>query len=44
VAAVSAVSFLAFLRLPDNAGAEVSRHKSKKRVAPDPVTNMQDRS
>jgi EmrB/QacA subfamily drug resistance transporter len=44
VAVVSALSFIAFLRLPANAGAEVSGHKSKKLVAPDPVTNMQDRS
>lgn len=44
VAAVSAMAFIAFLRLPENAGAEVSGHKSKKLVAPDPVTNMQDRT
>lgn len=44
VAAVSALAFIAFLRLPPNAGAEVSGHKSKKLVAPDPITNMQDRS
>lgn len=44
VGIVSALSFVSFLRLPANAGAEVSRHNSKKRVAPDPVTNMQDRS
>ena len=43
VAGVSALSLLAFIRLPPDAGAEVSRHKSKKRVAPDPVSNMQDR-
>jgi EmrB/QacA subfamily drug resistance transporter len=44
VALVSAASFVAFVRLPANAGAEVSRHKSKKLVAPDPVTSMRDRS
>jgi EmrB/QacA subfamily drug resistance transporter len=44
VAAVSALAFIAFLRLPANAGEEVSGHRSKKLVAPDPVTNMQDRS
>ncbi|BCJ90819.1 MFS transporter [Terrihabitans soli] len=44
VAVVSALAFINFLRLPANAGAEVSGHKSKKLVAPDPVSNMQDRS
>jgi EmrB/QacA subfamily drug resistance transporter len=43
VGAVSALSLLSFLRLPPDAGEEVSRHKSKKLVAPDPVTEMQDR-
>ncbi len=43
VATVSALSFLAFIRLKPDAGAEVSRHKSKKRIAPDPVTAMRDR-
>ncbi len=40
VGVVSALSFIAFLRLKPNAGAEVSGHKF---VAPDPVSNMQDR-
>lgn len=44
VALGSAISFVAFIRLPDDAGAEVSRHKMKKLVAPDPVTNMRDRT
>lgn len=43
VGLLSALSFIAFLRLKPDAGAEVSRHKSRKRVAPDPVSNMQDR-
>ncbi len=43
VGVVSALSFISFLRLPPDAGEEVSRHNSKKRVAPDPVTGMQDR-
>src|SRR5690606_36567192 len=43
VGGISALSLLAFLRLPPDAGAEVSRHKSRKRVAPDPVTAMRDR-
>jgi hypothetical protein len=44
VAAVSVLSLFSFIWLPPDAGAEVSRHKSKKkRVVPDPVSNMQDR-
>ena len=44
VGAVSALSFVSFLRLRPDAGAEVSGHRSKKLVAPDPVSNMQDRA
>jgi EmrB/QacA subfamily drug resistance transporter len=43
VGTVSALSFISFLGLRPDAGEEVSRHNSKKRVAPDPVTGMQDR-
>jgi EmrB/QacA subfamily drug resistance transporter len=43
VGVVSLLSFIAFIRLPLDAGSEVSRHKSKKRVAPDPVMAMRDR-
>jgi EmrB/QacA subfamily drug resistance transporter len=43
VGVVSLLSFIAYIRLPPDAGSEVSRHKSKKRVAPDPIMAMRDR-
>ncbi|MGQ4272759.1 MFS transporter [Terrihabitans sp. B22-R8] len=43
VGVVSASSFLFFLRLPHDAGAEVSGHRSPKLVAPDPTADMRDR-